>query len=320
MIKFPSIEQFRNVIKEVRLNHDYKGKDENDKPIYLNSSPYPTLTFRGTVKLHGTNSAIVKYKDGRVEFQSRERVLTLQQDNAQFMLNMMNKDLDFLFDGIEFEDYIAIYGEWCGQGIQKGVAISEIEKSFFIFATSIDHKWTNILRTDHTQRIYDIKNFQTYSIEIDFNYPKLSQNKLQELTLEVEKECPVGRSFGVSGIGEGIVWASRDRKYVFKVKGEKHSVTKVKTLASVDIEVINSMNSFIEYACTEERLKQGIQYLKENNLDLELTSLGAFLKWVVNDIRKEEADTMKKNNLNKNVYPLISKKARMWFNNHILPY
>ncbi len=31
MKKFHSIEQFRNIIKQVRLAHDYKGKDENGR-------------------------------------------------------------------------------------------------------------------------------------------------------------------------------------------------------------------------------------------------------------------------------------------------
>ena len=127
MKKYPSIEQFRNVIKKVRLLHDFSGKDENGKPVYQHLSNYPTLKFHGTVKLHGTNSAVVKYSDGHIEFQSRERVLSLEGDNAGFMTAMSNKNLDFLFDGIEFNDFIAVYGEWCGGNIQKGVAINGLE-------------------------------------------------------------------------------------------------------------------------------------------------------------------------------------------------
>lgn len=72
MQKFTDIGQFREVIRAVKQHHDYVGKDENNEPIYKHDTPYPTLRFRGTVKLHGTNSAIVKYKD-KIEFQSRER-------------------------------------------------------------------------------------------------------------------------------------------------------------------------------------------------------------------------------------------------------
>ena len=104
MIKFPSIDQFRQIIREVKTNHDYQGKSEDGSPIYQHNSPYPAIEFTGTVKLHGTNASIVKYKDGRIEYQSRERVLDLQHDNAGFMLAMMNKDLSSIFYSSYFED------------------------------------------------------------------------------------------------------------------------------------------------------------------------------------------------------------------------
>ena len=168
MIRFGSIEQFRNIIRELRFNHDYVGKDELDAPIYQHTTPYPTLVFNGTVKLHGTNAGIVKYKD-RIEFQSRENVLSLQKDNAQFMLNMSNKNLDFLFEGIEFEDHIAVFGEWCGQGIQKGVAVSQLPRMFVIFGCNIDGIWVDCDRYDNEQQIYNIIQFPQYQVEIDFN-------------------------------------------------------------------------------------------------------------------------------------------------------
>lgn len=53
MKKFTDIGQFRNVVRAVKSRHDYKGRDENDDPIYGHTTPYPTLKFRGTPKLHG---------------------------------------------------------------------------------------------------------------------------------------------------------------------------------------------------------------------------------------------------------------------------
>ena len=102
MIKYPSIEQFRNIIRAVKSKHDFKGKDESDNPIYLHDSPYPILKFKGTVKLHGTNAAIVKHKVGILTYQSRERELSLGSDNAGFMLAMSNVDTSNLFKDIEF--------------------------------------------------------------------------------------------------------------------------------------------------------------------------------------------------------------------------
>lgn len=317
MIKFPSIEQFRNVIRDVRTNHDYQGKDEQDQPIYLHSSPYPVLEFRGTVKLHGTNGAIVKYPD-RIEFQSRERVLSLTSDNAGFMLNMSGKNLGFLFTGLGFTDHIAVYGEWCGQGIQAGVAISQVPKMFVVFAYKIDGEWINIQRSDPEQGIYDINSFPTFRMKIDFNSPESAQNALIDLTNQVEAECPVGKHFGVSGIGEGIVWTTADRRYIFKVKGEKHSSSKVKTLAEVDVELIESLNAFVDYALTESRLQQGLMKLQEMGKEVSQKSTGDYLRWIVGDIMKEEEDTIVKNGFDpKKLNPIISNKARQWFFNNL---
>ncbi len=316
MIKFPSIEQYRNVIREVKTNHDFQGKDESEQPIYQHISPYPILDFVGTVKLHGTNASVVKYKD-RVEFQSRERVLSLQQDNYQFALSMANKDLDFLFEDIVFNEYIAVFGEWIGQGVQSGVAVSNLSKTFVIFAYKVDDVWVDIQRSDFSQNIYHIENFPTWNLEIDFNSPESVQNRLVELTEQVEKECPVGKHFGFSGVGEGIVWTTSDRRYCFKVKGEKHSSTKVKTLASVDTELIESMNEFVDNVLTESRLKQGIEKLKEMGLEVSQKSTGEYLRWIIGDVVKEEQDTIIANQFDlKKLNPLLSNKARVWFFNN----
>lgn len=316
MIKFPSIEQYRNIIREVKTNHDYQGKDESGQPIYQHLSPYPVLDFVGTVKLHGTNSSVVKYKD-KIEFQSRERVLNLQQDNYQFMLSMSNKSLDFLFENIDFNEHIAVFGEWVGQGIQSGVAVSNLPKTFVIFAYNIDGVWADIQRSDFSQNIYHIENFPTWNLEIDFNSPESSQNRLVELTEQVEKECPVGKHFGFLGTGEGIVWTTPDRRYCFKVKGEKHSVTKVKTLAAVDTELVESMNEFVDNVLTESRLRQGIEKLKEMGLEVSQKSTGEYLRWIIGDILKEEQDTIITNQFDlKKLNPLISNKARVWFFNN----
>lgn len=319
--KYPSIEAYRNIIKAVQSQHDYQGKDENGDNIYQHISPYPTLSFTGTVKLHGTNSGIIKHKDGTVTFQSRERILTLQYDNAGFAAAMLGCNLDFLFEGVEFEEYIAVYGEWCGGNIQAGIALNQLPKMFVIFGLKIDGEWKQLPADLHSneQRIYNIYQFPTYEIDIDFNVPELVQNKLIEMTLEVEKECPIGAYFGVSGVGEGLVFTSNTNPdFRFKSKGEKHSASKVKTLNTVNVEEIEGLNEFVEYAASENRLKQGLTYLQENGFPLSVKSTGDFIRWVVNDVYKEESDTIVANKLEvKKVNSAISVKARMWFLNNI---
>lgn len=316
MKKFPSIEQFRNIIRQVKERHDYQGKSETDEPFYKHLSPYPTIKFKGTTKLHGTNASVVLYKDGHLEFQSRERVLSLTQDNAGFMLSMMGKNLDFLFEGIEFNDSFAVYGEWCGQGIQKGVAVSQLPKMFVIFACKVDDDWVEFTKSDSNQLIFNINDFKSWEIDIDFNQPELSQNQLIDWTLEVENECPVGKQFGVEGIGEGIVFSAtwNGQHLIFKSKGEKHSASKVKTISSVNVDEINSINEFVDYVLTESRLNQGIEKLKEAGKEITERSTGDFLRWVVNDVIKEEQDTIIENQLDpKKINSAISNKARVWY-------
>lgn len=319
MLKYNSIEQFRNVIRKVKENHDYQGKNELGEAIYSHITPYPTLKFKGTVKVHGTNAGIVLHKNGQIDFQSRERVLSLEQDNAGFMLAMMGKDLNFLFENVQFNDYIAVYGEWSGGNIQKGVAINGLPKMFIIFGYKVDGIWMDVRPQNNEENIYHITQFPTYEIDIDFNNPELSQNKLIELTITVEDECPVGKFFGVSGIGEGIVWTNIDNEdFKFKSKGEKHSASKVKTLNAVDVESLEGLKEFVDLAVTENRLEQGLQYLTEMGFSLESKSTGEFLSWVVKDVIKEETDTIIKNQFDvKKVKSVVSAKARMWFLNRV---
>lgn len=246
IIRFPAIEQFRNVIRHVKTHSQYAGKDENGDAIFDQSLPIPTLKFRGTVKLHGTNAGIVyNVATGEISYQSRERVLSLISDNAGFMLTMMKHEdithdiaIQAIFEiGIPKQKVykVAIFGEWCGQGIQRGVAINELPKMFVVFAVKLvfedeTTQWLPIGEFDIRHKYYNIFNidtFSTYEIDIDFNHPELAQNKMIEITEEVERECPVGKAFGVSGVGEGVVWTCvtpgwNDSGTWFKVKGDAH--------------------------------------------------------------------------------------------------
>lgn len=325
MKKFTDIGQFRDVIRAIKSHHDYVGKDENEDPIYRHESPYPTLKFRGTIKLHGTNSAIVMYKDGHIEYQSRERVLSIKEDNASFMLAMMNIDTKKLFEGIEFNDHCAIYGEWCGGNINKGIAIAGLPKMWVIFAVKVDDVYQDIEKYAHLkmedQKIFNILQFEHYDIDIDFEKPEEAQNKIVELTLKVEAQCPVGKFFGNEGIGEGIVLEcilGPTERFIFKSKGLKHSSSKVKKLASVDTEAVEGIRQFIEYAVTENRMQQGIDKMIEMKIPLDVKSTGEYLRWVYNDVIKEEQDTIVKNQLDvKKLGSYISAKARPFWMNYL---
>lgn len=335
-ISFPSIDAFRHVIRNVSHHAAFEGLDENGEPIYNSLKPKPTIKFTGTVKLHGTNAG-VSYDGEKIWAQSRNNVITPEKDNAGFaffvesnkelFLNLMKevKEKHKVADG----NIITVYGEWCGGNIQKGVAICELNKMFVIFKIKVatpdeevanfwlDYNYKDFTDMSTKARISFIQSYPTFEMDIDFNNPELSQNKLIEITTQVEAECPVGKAHGVSGIGEGVVWTGihGENNYVFKVKGEKHSVSKVKKLASVDVEKLANIKEFVDYSVTEGRLEQGVEVIfTSQNKEIEKKGMGDFLRWVRNDIIKEELDTLIKNGLEpKEVGGPISKKAATWF-------
>lgn len=288
--------------------------------------------FANGILVHNSNGGVSIDKSGDIWAQSRSDIITIENDNAGFAFFVETKKEVFreIFSHIDFNGYdiITIFGEWCGGNIQKGVAINGLPKMFVIFdikrSYETEEQGDNLYSTEEEislyrstdNNIYNIYDYETYTLEIDFNNPSESQNKLIELTNEVEKECPVGKAFGNEGIGEGIVWCYQDEngvKYRFKVKGEKHSSSKVKTLATVDTEKLNSIKEFVEYAVTENRLNQGLEKVFGINGQLDITKTGEFLKWVVSDVIKEELDTLADNGLvPKDVTSAISVKGRSW--------
>ena len=318
--KYPSIGQFRNVIKDIEY-HFPEGK--RVFPVY------------GTVKLHGTNAAIGYDPETKeIWAQSRKNILDIHNDNAGFA-NWVESEEEYLlssFDELNLTHKTWIFGEWCGGNIQGNVGIKGLDKMFVVFAVYSERNqdnefpgWDNIYLIDRfmssslVRNIYSSHlNFEEYYMEIDFDRPHLFTNELARLTEQVENECPVAKSFGVeNGVGEGIVWTVYDhesrKNFQFKVKGEKHSSSNVKTLATVDIEKMRSVDDFVRYSVTENRLKQGIKELFDGE-ELLQSKTGDFVRWVMNDIIKEESDTMEGSGLTKkDVSKYCSKAASKWY-------
>ena len=332
-ISYPKIGQFKNVIRHVVDSCRYAGKDDNGDAIFDPTIIPPTLKFKGSVKLHGTNAGVSINREGEIWAQSRTSIITSESDNAGFAFFVESNVELFreLFSTLSFEDadFITIFGEWCGGNIQKGVAINGLDKMFVVFATKlsyIDEERSNWYLTDekyshlssNEDRIYNINDFETYEIEIDFSDPARSQNEIIELTMEIEKECPIGKKFGNIGIGEGVVFKHVEENgsiIQFKSKGKKHSSSKVKTLAPIDTEKMASIDEFVEYSVTENRLNQAIeQVFTINNEEIDIKKMGQFLKWVSSDIITEEKDTMKESGLEpRDIGKHLSNKARKWF-------
>src|ERR1035438_4920049 len=130
-IEFPSIGQYRELVSNINRNHNFVGLDEKGEAIYDVTKPKPTLVFKGTVKLHGTNFGVCLNDVDGMWCQSRENIITSQKDNAGSAFFVESHSVAFinLFGEIRHKfnidtstHTICLYFEWAGKGIQKNVA------------------------------------------------------------------------------------------------------------------------------------------------------------------------------------------------------
>jgi hypothetical protein len=357
--KFTSIDQFRSVVRNVKHQAQYTGVvGENGNPVMDRTKRMPKIRYIATTKIHGSNSGIQYFpKTGHINYLSRERILTLEQDNAGFMLYMKSIEDTFIRPIMsavytthnpsdKIINSIVLYGEWCGGNIQKGVAVSGLDKMICPFAIKIIESGEKeyYIPAIHQElpfsteaRIYPVGMFKTWLIDIDFEKPEEAQNKLVEICMQVEEECPVGTYFGrVKGtdntVGEGVVIRPlhfsndfdgtdyphinfKDFGLAAKIKGEKHSNSKVKILASVDVEAVENIREFVEYAVTEARMENMLQKMQTELLKpFEMSSMGDFIRLLYSDILKEETDTIVANQLEpKKLGGPIANVARKWY-------
>lgn len=316
-------------------------------------------------KPHMVQQTIQVVKESELIPQSRERVLSVgKEDNAGFAAWVAeNRDyLDMIF-GLTFDNQeVTVYGEWCGGNIQKGVGLNQLPKMFVVFGY-IDHSenWVDaesnergILRpfpyfvgkvppshlgiegqvdefeiedNNTKPEMYHIDLVRPVTIEIDFANPNAAVEKMEELTAQYEAECPWAKMWGVSGVGEGLVWTPASiynrepdsARMVFKTKGDKHGnpATKNKVKVAIEPEKMGDFNALIEEILPLWRLKQGIATMNERMLDLTKTNTGAYLKWVAEDVLKEEKDTIEASGFElKVVMAEVSRRTRQFYFNH----
>eukprot|EP00798_Chlamydomonas_sp_ICE-L_P001081 gene1081-biopygen2444 len=322
-IPFPPIQQFRNVLKEL--------------PYVFGSAIPQMLKFRGTVKLHGTHSDIVRhFITGTPDFvdtiQSRNRILSVDNDNQGCHMFLTEKKYSDLFDRIQaihvadIISNIVVCGEYCGKGVQSKVALCKLAKMFVIFAIRIDYEWVDMTKysTVFCQEdwIFNIMNFPTYEVEVDMSDTQPAQDYMADLTNSVDAECPFAYQLaGVKGGGEGIVWTCVDHpssRLWFKTKGKTHCTAVTKQAVPSQTEYIKTVTEFVESVTTESRLSQGIACLVEQGVELRIHSVSEFSSWVCRDVFKEERDTIEENRFNVNdVRKALYRKAGNWYKQRV---
>ncbi len=286
-IPWPEIEGFHNIRK-------YTAPAAHPEILNGNS----VVNYRCKVKLHGTNAAVQVAEDGSITPQSRESLLSLEKDNAGFArwvtatcMHMPGHGPQHCWDNAK--GYI-IFGEWCGPGIQKGVAVSNLPKKVFaIFAARpLDGSDRIIVEPEELEKLVtpQLKEYGVYILpwythpvahgsdtrayaQVDVDWSASSEvltkivDKINVWVGQVEASDPwVKETFGIDGTGEGLVFYPRSAEHlkytdfsnlVFKAKGEKHKNIATAKPAQVDASVAASVDAFVDMVLTPARLEQG---------------------------------------------------------------
>lgn len=331
---YTSIDSLRLLLKDI----DMFTKDYKIKPI---------LEFYGTVKLHGTNAGI-GYDGQNLWAQSRSNVITIKNDNAGFALfvesnkthfiNLMKKLVDVYSIDLNLH-YIVLFGEWCGSSIQNNVGISQFNKMFFAFDLKVisrENKEQNYyinsklpeIISDPSKQIYNIHEFKTYSIQLDLNDLEKAQSIITKIVDEVEADCPVTHALGKNGIGEGVVFRhyyNDTDRFIFKAKGEMHSVSRNKEKVPIKVEKNQELVKFVENTVTINRFEQSLEHIYKLDPELptyaepyNIKDIKTIVDWIRDDILKEERDTIAENNFEqKSLYQEIMKIVKMMFKSKI---
>lgn len=324
-IAWPEIEGFHNIRKFVRVD-----PAEWFRSVELLHGT-STVHYKAKVKLHGTNAAIQWTPEGEIVCQSRTNIITPENDNAGFARWVKENEQEF--KRMHVYKGMVVFGEWCGSGIQKGVAISQIPKKIFaVFA--IKNMSNNNLIVEPEQIKDFIGDFNVdglhilpwYEKEIDINWKQPDEeltkatSVINDWVMSVETNDPwVEKTFGVKGTGEGLVFYPTSEPHlgwesfsnlVFKAKGEKHKNIKTAAPAQVNPEVAASIDAFVELVLTPARLEQGATSVG----GFEMKFTGKFVNWCVADVQKETQDELEASGLDwKQVQKPLTDKARSWY-------
>jgi tRNA-binding EMAP/Myf-like protein len=332
LAKWTSIEQLHAVRFALQARLEIKGE------------PLPCVTYRAKVKVDGTNAAIHALPQSGFAAQSRTRILTLDDDNSGFAAwahapAQAGRWSAGLYARL---GRAVVYGEWCGRGIQKRTAISEIERKVFaVFAVQlgdtardtarlvVDPVRLRALLPEHPD-VFVLPWYGEPAV-LDFADPerlRAGAERIDAMVAEVEATDPwVAEVFGLRGLGEGVVLypvegvefdadGATDRdgytELMFKAKGDEHRVNRQKRPAQLDPEVARSVEDFVAMMVTPARLEQGLTQIAGGRMDMR--RMGELLQWVGQDVKKESAAELAAAGLEwKQVAKAVGQAAQRWY-------
>lgn len=328
-VKWTSIQQLPNIRLGLEKDKERLGED----------FVYPSVQYKAKVKLDGTNAGVQLLADGRFVAQSRSRLLTPSDDNYQFA-SWVSENEEYFRQLAQSLGPAIVFGEWCGQGIQKKVAISSIGRRIFaVFAIQYgDHQTSQATIDIEPARLREklpehdeifVLPWYKEPVTIHFGDKESLEHAttiLNDWVEAVEETDPwVQETFGEAGTGEGLVlYPFQEEAFqqpilrdpctsmMFKAKGEKHRVVRQKKAVQIDPEVAQSISDFVAMFVTEARLEQAISETCDG--PLEMKDMAGFLRWMGQDVRKESDAELEASGLGwKQVGKPVTQAAKDWF-------
>ena len=112
------VRYLHNVVRTLTLLHEEAGR------------PFPVVRYRAKVKLHGSNCAVL-VGEHDIATQSRTTMLTPRSDYKGF--SAWVHEHAAYFRGLR--PGLVVFGEWCGPGVEPGMAVSQAPRKLFaVFA------------------------------------------------------------------------------------------------------------------------------------------------------------------------------------------
>ncbi|KAI4921246.1 uncharacterized protein J4E92_008235 [Alternaria infectoria] len=224
---------------------------------------------------------------------------------------------------------VVIAGEWIGEKIQKDVAIAQLSRRFVIVSVNINGTWQkDEAYSDISLPAHGIYNASRAGVFHTTLYPdnyERTVSEVERMTEEVAAHCPFAATFGISGLGEGIVWKpvptqyNADTSLWFKSKGGKFKPTffrlpKQHEGADIIKERRKAAATVAAAWCSQQRLEQGWDVLREKGVERDVRALGDFLKWIQFDILEEEKRHIKEHGVDEAALKIeIAKIAKPWY-------
>lgn len=304
--------------------------------------------FVNGVCVHNSNSGIHYTPDGKISYKKRSGFVNVGSDNAGFAAWAIEKN----FEVVEKSEVpFTIWGEWAGPGVQSGDAVSMTDKKrFYIFSVEyfnsdgeVDTDTNLIVDPDTIAEIVkDVDGFGDDIVvlpwadeaqKVYFFSPKEDGITAQEYAnvlngmidrMEVRDDF-IFDNYGVDKSGEGYVvypLKEADDKivnrglfgtFVFKVKTEAHTASKVKGI-KVAVEIPASVVDFVDTFVTEPRMEQMIAEHCGGEYSMKNTPV--FMKALTADIEKESVNEREAGKLTmKDVSKLIGQRGVAWLKN-----